>query len=498
MGVIDAASQRSPRGWTRIDTAALVAVVIGAAIIRLVALGRPSELVFDEIFYARNACWYVIGTEQVCGVAGLASRSHPPLGNWTIASGIAAFGFHPAAWRFPVAVAGTVSVGLVYLLTWLLLRRVAAGVAATVGALAAAALLATDFLHLVQSRIAMLDAIITLFAIGAVLAIVLDRDRPRERADAPWWWRLTLGRPWRLVAGLCLGAALATKWSGAYVAPAVIGLVALWEVAEERRRRPEDGWTAWIAAAVRREALPTLVLLGLVPILVYVASYTGRMPGALLALPWDESSVWNGIWQHQRAMLDFHTTLGGDHPYQSPPWSWPLLRRPVAYWFEDVDGTYRHILALGNPLVWWPGIGALAALTFTWARSGWRILRPEPVILAAAAATYLPWLVLSAGRSQTFLWYLLPTVPFLCAAIGTVAAWAWERTSGRVVAAAYGLVVVASFAFFVPVLVGLPLDADAWRARMLFTDCERPDGTNPSLPDDTTSSGAPPPGWCWI
>ena len=80
----------------------------------------------------------------------------------------------------------------------------------------------------------MLDAFITLFVIGAVLAIVLDRDRPRiEREE--WWWRLTLGRPWRLVAGVCIGAAAATKWSGAYVAPAVIGLVIAWEIAERRR-----------------------------------------------------------------------------------------------------------------------------------------------------------------------------------------------------------------------------------------------------------------------
>ena len=66
--------------------------------------------------------------------------------------------------------------------------------------------------------------------------VVLDRDRRRDRTDAPWWWRLTLGRPWRLVAGICLGAAAAVKWSGAYVAPAVIGLVVAWEIAERRRR----------------------------------------------------------------------------------------------------------------------------------------------------------------------------------------------------------------------------------------------------------------------
>ena len=482
----------APR-WTRLDSALLVAVVAVAAILRLVSLGRPTDLVFDEIFYARDACWYVFSNEAVCGITDLASRAHPPLGKWLIGSGIAAFGYEPFGWRIAAAVAGIVSVALLYVLAWRLLRRWTPGTAASVGAAAAAALLAVDFLHIVQSRIAMLDAFITLFVIGTVLAIVLDRDRDRSPANTSWWWRLTLGRPWRLLAGACLGAAAATKWSGAYVAPAVIGLVIAWEIAERRRDDPDAGWRAWIVRAMRREALPTFVLLGVVPLLVYVASYTGRMPGELLALPWQTGSVWRGIWEHQRAMLDFHTALGGEHPYQSPPWAWPLIMRPVAYWFSDDGGTYREILAMGNPVAWWPGFVALAGLVVTWWRAGWRVWRPEPVILAAAASTYLPWLVLSGDRSQTFIWYLLPTIPFLCLALALFAALAWQRMAGRVATAVYALLLVVSFGFWLPLLVALPLDPDGWQLRIPFRDC-----AGQALPDDTTSQGKPPPGWCWI
>jgi dolichyl-phosphate-mannose-protein mannosyltransferase len=496
--ITDRADPRPAARWTRLDTVALAVVTLAAAALRFVSLGRPVELVFDEIFYARDACWYVAGTEAVCGITDLTSRAHPPLGKWLIGSGIAAFGYDPFGWRVAVAVAGTLTVALVFLLAWRLLRGHAAGAALTVGAAAAAGLLAIDLLHLVHSRVAMLDALIVLFVVGAVVAIVLDRDRPTEAADPPLWWRLTLGRPWRLVAGICLGAATAIKWSGAYVAPAVIGLVVVWAVLDQRRVRPDAGWRAWLSGAVRREALPTVVLLLIVPVLVYVASYTGRMSGAVLALPWDPGSVWNGIWQHQRAMLDFHTQLGGDHPYQSAPWSWPLIQRPVAYWFSDEGGTYREVLALGSPVAWWPALLALVAMVVTWARAGWGWWRPEPVILGAAASTYLPWLVLSGDRSQTFLWYLLPTLPFLYLAVAALAAWAWERVAGRVAVAVAGALVLAAFAWWLPLATALPLDPDGWRARMLFTDCERPAGAETELPDDTTSEGAPPPGWCWI
>ena len=122
---------------------------------------------------------------RVCGINDLASRAHPPLGKWLIGSGIAAFGYEPFGWRVAVAAAGTLSVALVYFLAWRLLRGVAPGRGATVGAIAASGLLAVDFLHLVHSRVGMLDAFIALFVIGAVTFAVLDRDRDRERPEAP-------------------------------------------------------------------------------------------------------------------------------------------------------------------------------------------------------------------------------------------------------------------------------------------------------------------------
>jgi dolichyl-phosphate-mannose-protein mannosyltransferase len=494
--VIDLAHAPAMTRWTRVDSVAVAVIVAGAAILRLVSLGRPAELVFDEIFYARNACWYLYASEAICEIADQASRGHPPLGNWLVATGIAAFGYEPFGWRIGAAVAGTLSVGLVYLLAWRLLRRWTVGRGATVGAFAAAGLLATDFLHLVQSRVAMLDAFLTLFVIGAMLGIVLDRDRARD-ARPEGWRRLALGRPWRLLAGICLGAAIGVKWSGVYVVPAILALLLAWEVAEERRREPAaGGWWA-VIGAVRREGLPTLALLGVVPVLVYMAGYIGRMPGELVALPWDPASVWRGIWEHQRAMLEFHTGASPVHPYQSPPWSWPLLRRPVAYWFGEDGGAYREILALGNPATWWPGLLALGALAVTWWRSRLALGRPEPVILAAALGTYLPWLV-AAGSGQAFIWYFLPTVPFLCLALGCFAAWGWERVVGRAAVVAYAIVVLATFAFYVPLLTALPLQPEAWRTRILFADCVRPDGSVQELPDDTTSEGQPLTGWCWI
>jgi dolichyl-phosphate-mannose--protein O-mannosyl transferase len=485
---------------------ALAIVSAGAAVVRLAALSRPVEFVFDEIFYARNACRYVIGTAE-CGIEGLASRAHPPLGNWMIGAGIKAFGYEAFGWRVAAALAGILTVTLLYLLVRRLLRGAVPGSAATAGAFVAAALLAGDFLHLVHSRVAMLDVFVTLFVVAAVLFAVLDRDRERrpawDRSPPGWLKGLALGRPWRLLAGASIGAAVAVKWSGAYIGLAVIVLILLWELVARRRdpqepEAPRRPWGAAIGRTITEEGPRSVVLLGVVPILVYVAAYIDRMPGDVLALPWQDGTFWRGIWEHQFAMLRFHASLEGSHPYESPSWSWLLLKRPVAYFFTDEGGAYREILAIGNPLVWGSGLLALLGGGIAWARSGWSLWRPEPVLIGAVLTTWLPWLLLSGSRSQVFLWYVLPTIPFLCAALGILAARIWRDRVGRVAVAAFAAATLALFAFFFPLLTALPLEPDDWRSRMWLTDCQRPGAPTLVLPDDEINIGPAPPGWCWI
>jgi len=481
----------------------MAVIALGAAVVRVIALATPAGFVFDEIFYARIACRFVVDTAR-CGIDQLVSGAHPPLGNWLIALGIRIFGYDEFGWRITSAVAGTLGVALLYVLVRRLLASRVSHSAATVGASAAAILLATDFLDLVQSRVAMLDSFVTLFVIATVLGFVLDGNRRRgpggEDLDAPRWLRLiSLGRPWRLAAGIALGSAVAVKWSGGYVAVGLILLLVAWEVAAARGSGEAGGGrAAAFGRAFRREVVPSLVLLGLVPLLVYLASYTGRVDGELLALPWREGSAWRGILEHQLAMLRFHTGLAGDHPYESAPWSWLLLKRPVAYSFATEAGSYREILAIGNPFTWWPGAAAMAAVAVRWVRSGRRLAQPEVVLVAAALSTYVPWLILSGSRSQVFIWYVLPTIPFLYAALGLLAAQAWGSLTGRIGIGLAGVTLAASFAFFFPVLTAGSLTPDGWRARIWFSDCSRPGERTLTLPDDEISKGPPPSGWCWI
>ncbi|HET9497037.1 MAG TPA: phospholipid carrier-dependent glycosyltransferase [Candidatus Limnocylindria bacterium] len=478
--------------WTRLDTVLLVVVTGVAAGLRFVGLGSPADLVFDEIFYAQNACLLVAGPD-VCGVSEPLSNAHPPLGQWLVGAGIAVAGYDPFGWRVASAIAGSLSVALTYVLARLVIQGDSTRMAA-LGATVASSLLALDVLHLVQSRVAMLDVFLALFVIAAFIAVVLDlrqAQRPGRGGIGHWLF----GRPWRLMAGVLIGCAVGVKWSGVYSAIGVVLLVVAWEVAGRRIdvSGVPRGWRSAFGAAFRAEGLRTLVLLGVVPVLVYVATYVGVADGSLIAVPWREGSWFYDVAHHQLAMARFHVGLEGQHPYESPSWSWFLLKRPVAFWFEE-SSTYQHILSIGSPLAWWPSLAVFGWLGVSWLR-GNRSLGTS-VILVGALSAYLPWLVLGFARSQIFLWYVLPALPFLYAAVG-VALVRWRGWARGVLVV--GLVAaLAAFVFFWPIATASPLAPDDWRLRMWFTDCERPGAPTLVLPDDTINTGPPPDGWCWI
>ena len=486
--------------WGRADWYALSIVTSFALLLRVVGLGSPGRLVFDEAYYAQEACWYVQTTP--CGIDGEINFMHPPLGKWIIGAGIELFGYNPTGWRVAVALVGTISVALLYVLARRLLMS-------TVGASIAAGLIALDLLHLVHSRVAMLDIFVTTFGMAAILGAVLARDAWRAgRTRSAWIWVM--------VVGACGGAAIATKWTGVFYLAFALVLVVVWET---RTVRGKLSWsTVW--STVRARFFRYVIAFGAIPLVLYAATYFGRLEGEVFALPWDPDSLVRAFIGRQKAMLVFHMELDGpDFPYRSSAWTWPLLKRPLAYFFTQEGSNYREILAVGNPLVWWP---ALAALGWSaWAAVRRRYLSDAALVaLGGFAVTYVPWLVLGGSRGATFLFYILPAVPFMCLGLAALAKDLLERRGWKQATFVYLTAVVVTFAFFFPVVTARPLSVDDWRARMIFRDCAidpvvwdqfvRDAGddirevgleipTSPAADTPAISPLAPPPdGWCWI
>lgn len=499
------------REWSGADWLALVAITGGSALLRFTRLGDPKQLVFDEVYYARDACWYVYASPSVCGIDAETTMVHPPMSKWLIAIGIRVFGYDAYGWRIAAAIAGIVTVALLYLLARKILRS-------TLGAVIASGLLGIDFLHFVQSRTAMLDIFIPMFGVAAVLFVAYDRDRMVAMLDRPPEERPhgLLDRPWRLAAGVAGAAALASKWSGGLVLVVVFLLTVAWEVAHRRR----DGHGRALRRFAREELPSIAVWLVIVPIVLYGLTYAGRIGGSYTALPWTSDAWVNNVWNQQFEMINFHDDLEATHSYQSPWWSWILLKRPVSYAYcggascdpPAPEGEVKEVLATGSPFVWGASILAVLFACWRWARRrDWR--SPDGIVVAGFLLTYLPWIGLTWNRDAVFLFYILPTIPFMCLALAWVATrigWTWEAKTavGLFAAGAVGL-----FVFYYPILANVSIPEEQWRARIrAFDDCAGPEPVETTTTIDetvrgktverivttTAPSGGPPPGWCWI
>ena len=442
---------------TRRDSILLFLIAVLAAVVRIVAVNFPPRTVVDEFWYARDGCFYWRASAEECGMANLVAPDrdvatwlatygeltpeHPPLAKWLIGTPMALLGYSPGAWRLASVGVGVVTVVLLYLLA-------KKAFASTMAAAGASGLLAVDYPHLVHSRLAMLEIFVALFGVAAFYFGLLDRAQIVRRAE---------GRPshrrWRLATGLAGGGAAACKLSGVAIVAGVFALVVAWEITAQRRS--QQG-----LRAAGKEALSIVLLLGVVPVAVYMTTYLGRLDGSLLLAPWVEGS-WAREWvERQSYMLRFHADKP---PASTPPWALPMTEKPLSYVLERSDARVREILLFGNPLLWWGGFAAVVYAAARWAR-GERTL-PAALVVISFVASYAGWLSLTLTRRNVHLFYAVPVAPFLYLALAFVGVRVAASRAGRIGAAAVVTGAAVAFAFYLPILTGRPLELGEWRPR---------------------------------
>ncbi|MGW6912829.1 dolichyl-phosphate-mannose--protein mannosyltransferase [Kitasatospora sp. NPDC054939] len=486
-----------------------LAVALFGGLLRFSDLDQPYAIIFDETYYAKDAyaLWHggfetnwsdnanqliMEPGEQVPQRTDAAYVVHPPVGKWIIGIGIQLFGMNPFGWRFAVALLGTLSILMVARIARRLFRSTLLGCVAGL-------LLAVDGLHFVLSRAALLDLVVMFWILAAFGFLLLDRDRTRAAIAArigavensALAERLNLGwRPYRIAAGVCVGLTCATKWSGMYVAAAFGLMTVLWDVGARRlagARRPY-WWT------LVRDAGPAFLSIVVASAVVYVTSWWGwfassNAPGkGGWGRDWAagrDGATWlpeglRALWHYHSTMYDFHTSLTSPHTYQSNPWSWLVVGRPVSFFYESpkqgqngcpTAECAREVLGIGTPLLWWAGLVALVYCLYRWAaRRDWR----AGAVLCGLAAGYLPWF---AYQHRTiFLFYAVAFVPFVVLAvtmlvgalIGPAQAGRDRRFIGSAVAGLLVLLIMWNFLFFHPLFTGETIPMDDWRKRMWF------------------------------
>jgi dolichyl-phosphate-mannose--protein O-mannosyl transferase len=180
----------------------------------------------------------------------------------------------------------------------------------------------------------------------------------------------------------------------------------------------------------------------------------------------------------QTEMYYYHAHLVATHPYASSWWQWPILERPISYYYHDFrppakanDPTaccVAEILALPNPFVWWFGLFSVPLVGwFAWMERN----RGYALLVVAYFLQWLPWI---GSPRIAFEYHFFPNLAIivLCNAIVLQKLWEWvprDRRSPfipRLGVGIYLAVVVWAFVFFYPVLAGQHVTWEAWHARM--------------------------------
>ncbi len=400
-----------------------------------------NSMYFDEIYHGRTAYEHTHGMPTF-------EWTHPPLGKVLMMLAIKLFGMTPFGWRFAGALAGVLMVPVMYLLGKLLFTK-------TRYAALAAFLMASDMLHLAQTRIATIDS----FAVLLILVSYFFMFRYLQMSFFRDGWRTLypLG-----LSGLFMGFACAVKWIGMY-AGAGLALLFFWSMVRRyldykagqklggEKQKQASGYLTYLFGTLSACVLFFLII----PFGIYYFSYIPQFA-------YEGGLTFQRFWDMQKMMYSYHARLTETHPYQSPWFEWPLMLRPMWYYTGESEqaGMVSTIMGMGNPLVWWAGAAAFVYVFFRWLiphLKGDTITDHRPaMLLISAAAQLAPWVFITRA---TFIYHYFACLVFvmLCAVYALEQLGSRRPRAGRWVQAVYMAAVLLAFIGFYPFATGIPM-----------------------------------------
>jgi dolichyl-phosphate-mannose-protein mannosyltransferase len=463
----------------------IISICIMSIFLRFWGLGRFNELIFDEFYYAKFADNYLTNTQFY--------NSHPPLSQYLIAIGIwigdrFAIGqdttntltgsLHSTfSYRWMNALFGSLIPPLVAALAYQLNQRMSY-------AFFAALFISLDGLFLVDSRYALNNIFLVFFGIlGQLLVLIASRIKCNLASQnlSQRQQIFTIG------AGISFGASAACKWNGLWFLLGIfilLGIAKIWGLIKVFIQ-PRMTSNSLLDRLARINLFQIIFGLGIVPVLTY----------SMLWIPHLIQNPRLNFWEMQLSILNYHEQIGNSdtiHPYCANWYTWPLMLRPLAYYYQQDRSTqlYYDVHAMGNPFLWWFAIVAIFILSikliqglvqtpmselsmeklherlqYSQAAHFERRIDIPLFIIFNYAANLLPWVLVTRC---VFIYHYMGAVLFAIMGL----AWlvdTWLRSSSRFfqgMSLTIIFTVAGGFVFWLPIYLGLPLDGASLSLRI--------------------------------
>ncbi|BAY11801.1 dolichyl-phosphate-mannose--protein mannosyltransferase [Calothrix sp. NIES-2098] len=475
----------------------LAAIFLFSFALRFWQLDRFNTLVFDEVYFAKFGNNYLTNTPFF--------NAHPPLSQYIIGIGIwlgSHFSFgqeslnglagsliSPWAYRWANAFTGSFIPLVVAAIAYQISHRRSF-------ALLAGFFTACDGLFLVESRYALSNIYIVIFGLLGQWFLFLALDNQKQRRSL-----------WLIAAGIGFGASVGTKWNGLWF---LLGTYFIWITAwllrwlhsyltAKKDANFEETSLTKVETPLQKltqlNIFQMVFYLGIIPALIY----------SLIWIPHLQLDKRYGFIEVHQQILQFHLHMGGNtpavHPYCAAWYKWPLMTRPMAYYYQTArsfkdalpvmgpnlpaaDGQIIYdVHAMGNPFLWWSG---MAAMLFLVGMLGSKLVIPlfknkqlsvpanlsvdtwvALYIVLNYAANLLPWVKVTRC---VFIYHYICAVVFVFLAI----AWFVDQCLRsyykelRVFGVTIAFLILAAFIFWMPIYLGLPLTSEGYKLRMLF------------------------------
>lgn len=501
---------KKPANWFKIGLAGLFVCSLA---LRFWGLSRFNTLVFDEVYYVKFAHKYLSQKPFFDG--------HPPLSKYLIAIGIWLGNQLPIGQDTINSMAGapytTWSYRWLNALTGSFIPLVVSGIGYQLTrrysyAFIAGLLVALDGLFLVESRYALNNVYLDILGLLGLWWMLLALNSQR-----PLWKAAYLAG-----SGIFFGASASIKWNGLWFLLGAYGLwMSAWVIRWARTidRPPDPVLRHELERSSANPVANTSPLQRLTRLKIWqVGLNWAVIPAVFYFLIWiphlllnAQQGIWQDFWTLQKQILDYHERVGSGptvHPYCSTWYSWLLMWRPVAYFYQvtdrgaplptgksaaavTADKVIYDVHAMGNPVLWWLSTAAIAIVLsvlvqrwFNWV-SGKEASVQSPLpherddalsanewwLLLFLAVNYvaqlLPWVRVSRC---IFLYHYMGASIFAMMAIAwLVDRWLCSREhSHRMIGIATVLVITLAFVFWLPIYLGLPLSPLEFRLRIWF------------------------------
>jgi len=398
-------------------------ILLGLCVIVLYSyrLNFTSDPYFDELNYTRFFHAFIY--QHIY----LLISVHPLLWGLLAWPFLTLFGESMTVWRTVSLLAGLLSIIGVYGLA----KRISQS---SLVAVFAVFFFTFDCISLTQARIAMMNSWCLLWMILS-LYIFLEYWQNKEGCVK---WSL-------MGTGICLGLALSTKLTALSMV-----LMIYFLFFQKLIKNKENKFSVFLSG---------VVFLFILPIIIYFAVYSW-----MFSLP---GCSWHDIWFIQQFNFNYNLKIAGaqTHPYTSPWWGWPLILRPVWFYFAHQKGTVNGILCIGNPAVFWMIPVMTGYLFWDW------VCRGRSLAIGLFLFGFLgQWLIYALCPRMTFFHYFYLSMPFVAIGLAWICAQLWQKGRiGKIFVSLYMILVLGMFIYWYPLLTGLTISDEYYRNHIWFS-----------------------------